>query len=776
MKSYLKFLSRNKLYTAIEAVGLVVSLAFVVIIACYTWQQFAVTREAQDYKRLYSLNMGREGLQAYPGAMSIVQDRVPDVEAAGRIDHFATLVRYNGHRLSEYPFICSIDPIVFDILPQSFLSGSKEVLNDRNQVLLGETFAKKISPDMDPVGQVIVIGRDTCIIGGIIQSNDRTILKECDIYKAFSEPDSPTSLQFIIPVDCVLLRFREGAEHEAVRALIDTVMTHEFESTYANRKPNYRMTLPFRELYFSPRNQLSNTFKSGNQSLLYVLIAVGILLLVSALFNYINLSVALAGKRAKEMAIRTALGEPRDRIVKRYIVEAVLFVAVCMMLAVLLAHVFEPVFNKYVAGDIGLQIAYSPAYILAYLILALIVGLISGLIPSGIIFKFNPVDIIKGEQRRQTKTVFSKVFIVVQNIITVALISLALVMELQYKHLVNMPLGVDVSGLYYMSASNAGIDKLAAKPYVDKIGVTHSFPGRGNMSMSTMVDGQDIDIGIIQCNKDAFDIFGFEIVNDFHTPSGNGIWLTESAAKVFSVDDHNPILPQVFLSFMSNQPFAGIIKDYVAAGPTELAGNQVNAVSVSSDDYSQAILGMETTGIVLKLNRQDKEVRSELQEIGREESLKSTGDIQDADSYGFIPELIEKDMDKTRNFISLIELFMFLAAILSLLGLVAMSAYYASLQTRDIAVRKVFGGTIRTETLRSVKEYMILVGIAILVGIPVSIYFADRYLQQFYYKIEGYWWVFVVAAVIALAISFLAVLFQTLKAAKTNTAIELKKE
>ena len=154
----------------------------------------------------------------------------------------------------------------------------------------------------------------------------------------------------------------------------------------------------------------------------------------------------------------------------------------------------------------------------------------------------------------------------------------------------------------------------------------------------------------------------------------------------------------------------------------------------------------------------------------------ASGDIQDADSYGFIPELIEKDMDKTRNFISLIELFMFLAAILSLLGLVAMSAYYASLQTRDIAVRKVFGGTIRTETLRSVKEYMILVGIAILVGIPVSIYFADRYLQQFYYKIEGYWWVFVVAAVIALAISFLAVLFQTLKAAKTNPAIELKKE
>ena len=105
-----------------------------------------------------------------------------------------------------------------------------------------------------------------------------------------------------------------------------------------------------------------------------------------------------------------------------------------------------------------------------------------------------------------------------------------------------------------------------------------------------------------------------------------------------------------------------------------------------------------------------------------------------------------------------------------------MSAYYAGMQTRDIAVRKVFGGTIASETERSVWEYMVLVGIAVLVGIPVAIFLAERYLRQFWYRIEGYGWVFVVGAVIALLISFLAVLWQTLKAARTNPATELKKE
>ncbi len=113
---------------------------------------------------------------------------------------------------------------------------------------------------------------------------------------------------------------------------------------------------------------------------------------------------------------------------------------------------------------------------------------------------------------------------------------------------------------------------------------------------------------------------------------------------------------------------------------------------------------------------------------------------------------------------------------LDLLGLVAMSAYYAGMQTRDIAVRKVFGGSVTSETVRSVREYMILVGIAVLVGVPVTVVLAERYLRQFWYRIEGYGWVFVVGAVIALAISFLAVLWQTLKAAKTNPAVELKKE
>ena len=767
MKSYLKFLSRNKLYTAIQALGLIVSLAFVIIIFCYAWQQLAITREAPDYKRLYALTEGKlDRIPAYPGELSVVQDRVPDVEAAGRLKRYGTAVTFNGQQAPGNPIVNEVDPEIFEFLPQTFLAGDENVLHDRNQVILGETFARRVSPDMDPVGKTIVIMRDTCIVGGILRVPERSLLKEGDIYRAFKEPDAPSSSQFVVPVDLVLVRLREGADHKAARTLIDTVITREFSQMYQSFKKLERsVTIPFKDLYFT---KIGNATKHGNSTLVYVLIAVGILLLISALFNYINLSVALAGKRAKEMAIRSTLGEPKNRIRWRYIGESILFMAVCLALALLLAKALEPLFNRYIAGDVGLEVAITPAYLGVYALFVILIGLVSGLFPAWITSRYNPVEVIKGEQRRQTKTVLSKVFIIVQNVITVALISMVLVMELQYHHLMNMPLGVDMDGLYYISSGPVGKDVLAEKPYVDKMGTSNGYPGNEQMTLTSTIDEQKVQFEVLSCDEDAFELFGFDVIKNYGTPMIQSLWLTESAASILSLDEDNPSIPSQLSWYYKDSHIGGIIKDFAVKGPTELAGNEVGVVSVSNLEGNSSV--------VLKLNRLDSEVRAELREIARQESIRITGDEEFIDMYGYIPELIEKSMESTRNFISVIEIFMILAALISLLGLVAISAYYAGMQTKNIAIRKVFGSNVATETRRSVQEYMVLVGIAVAIGIPVAVFLAERYLRQFWYRIESYGWVFVVAAIIALAISFLAVLWQTLKAAKTDPAIELKKE
>ena len=133
-------------------------------------------------------------------------------------------------------------------------------------------------------------------------------------------------------------------------------------------------------------------------------------------------------------------------------------------------------------------------------------------------------------------------------------------------------------------------------------------------------------------------------------------------------------------------------------------------------------------------------------------------------------------LEEAENYMRMIELFMALSVLISLLGLLAMSALFASERTHDIAVRKVFGSTVKGETLRAVGEYMILVSVSCIIAVPVAAWIARRYLEGFNYRISGYGWIFAVAVLISLLISFASVLWQDLKAARTDPATELKKE
>jgi len=173
---------------------------------------------------------------------------------------------------------------------------------------------------------------------------------------------------------------------------------------------------------------------------------------------------------------------------------------------------------------------------------------------------------------------------------------------------------------------------------------------------------------------------------------------------------------------------------------------------------------------------EDKSYENQILQAYREYRLETTGVEDPAWRYGFIRDINRKQLAPVHRTLRLVELFAALAVLISLLGLLAMSTYFADENTEQIAVRKVFGSDVSQETRRTVRSYMVLVGIACLIGIPLAAWASRLYLERFSYRIEGYGWVFVVAVLISLAIAFGTVLWQTLKAARTNPAVELKKE
>ena len=215
----------------------------------------------------------------------------------------------------------------------------------------------------------------------------------------------------------------------------------------------------------------------------------------------------------------------------------------------------------------------------------------------------------------------------------------------------------------------------------------------------------------------------------------------------------------------------GIVTDFPARPASESDINPNGGVIVTRVEelyYANCLL-IGTTG-------EDKSYDDQIRQAYREFRLETSGVEEPAWRYGFIKDINRKQLAPVRRTLRLVELFAVLAVLISLLGLLAMSTYFADENTKQIAVRKVFGSDVGKETCRNVKSYMILTGIACLIGIPLAIWAARLYLQRFAYRVEGYGWVFAVAVIISLAIAFGTVLWQTLKAARTNPATELKKE
>ena len=476
--------------------------------------------------------------------------------------------------------------------------------------------------------------------------------------------------------------------------------------------------------------------------------------------------------------MRSVLGASREQIVWNYLKESLVFTAVCTVVAVLLAYAFQPVFTHYVDA----HVPYSPVSVpfawrwdfgtVAMVIsLALLIGLVAGWVPSRIASRFDAIRVIKGDYRTTSKRILSKVFIVFQTGLSVLLIAFSLVMERQYSHMIHRPLGANVDGLYNqrLVRGTGHEDALKALPFVSEMDQTRGYPGNPYMTMS-MQDketGGTVSFAFLNCGPEAFKMYGFEVVEDFHAPNGEGYWLSESAFRKFGTDPAEPKMPEILGEWYQGT-VAGVVKDFALTDAAHVNDGLLGILYVYDDPDSPYR--------VLRIEGEHKEAEKELQALYKRFSMERDGYEGIPELCGFMKDQLDAKLGEAENYMRLIELFMFLAVMVALLGLLAMSALYASERTHDIAVRKVFGSTVRGETLKSVGSYMVLVGISCLIAVPVAVWLAGKYLEDFNYRISGYGWIFAVAVLITLAISFLAVLWQNLKAAKTNPATELKKE
>jgi putative ABC transport system permease protein len=761
MRSYLKFLSRNKLYTAIEAVGLAVSLAFVIIIGSYVWQQFAVTRENPYRESIYV-----PGLPNYPAltyAFPDVITEIPEIEVVSR--YCAVAPTYGKNQVL---WGGAVDRQFFDLFPNyRFVEGSADVLSSPSNIIVTESFARKMDLSL---GDRLDLSGEEYTVAAIVEDSPGTVMKVNEAFLPVENyKDSWQPFDNFGSTVC-FIKVLPGTDRQTLYNKLEEVCKKVYPRMYGQAFFDHLELTRYDELFFK---DTGNQFLHGDLKTIRTLLLVGLLLLLSAIFNYVNLSVALTGKRAKEMAVRQLIGASKGRVVGKYIAESILFTAICFAAGLLLAEAFSPMMNRLLSNpDIPIRVAWSPGYLLAYVGIVILVGVICGVIPAVMAGKYNALKVMKGDYRRRSKMVFSKVFIVLQNALAVILIALAITMEAQMRKTQSRPMHIDIKDKFSLSFITREDqtplkDALERLPFVKRVGRCSGTPGIGTGGQySKTKDGQDIMYRLYSMDSTAFQMFDFEILKDYNAPLFNSVWFSDAsfAATGFDDDYHDITVLSQRNSGCAN--LAGVFKAF-PINNANMGEEEYAVVSVvRPEDIWIGSYLIETTG-------DRKEAYSKIMET-YEDYAKDREVILNYPSW--IDETIAEAWKPARNNMRLIEIFMLLSIIISLLGLLAMSAYYADEKSRDIAVRKVFGGTVDTEAWRTIRDYMILVGIACIIGIPIAVYAAQEYLKDFIYKLEGYWWIFVLAVVITLGISLLAVLWQTLKAARTNPATELKKE
>lgn len=770
MKSYLNFLSRNKLYTAIEAVGLVVSLAFVIIIGSYVWQQYSITRESPDRKDIYTFGTPNcTGLTyAFPDELLA---RVPEVEAAVRYCGCQMTVAQMGDEYVPVNAV-AVEKEFFTMFPHlgRFVEGGPECLDVPSNVIVCETFARQHDLKF---GQTIRMDGEEYLIAGIIKDFESTIFKNSDLIVNVRHPANRFATESPYDGFGTTITFVKIAKSTDPQVFYEKVekVCKEIYPLYGHVGFFERLEMTrFDQLFF---NDNGYEFNHGDQKTLKLLALVGLLLLLSAVLNYINLSFALTGKRAKEMATRRLLGAQKGEIVWKYVAESLVFTTVCFSLGLLLAYLLAPSVNTLLNNpDVPIRVRMSFTYILAYLAGILVVGVLNGIIPALFASRVQPIDVVKGTFHRNTKMVFNKVFIVVQVIFAVCLIAMAIVMEAQYRTSLHRPMHCNTQDKYYVLVSGQQsqpelFEKLGELSCVKRIGRSVGVPGFvWNMQYNWMGE-RNFTYWYMQLDTTAFQMLGFEVLKDYKAPLYNSMWFNERTFAVlgFSDDDHVINTPMISGKNESRQA-AGVIRDF----PTNCSN-----------------MGEETNVVISILREDEVPLPGYLLEIvgDHSEAAKAITKVvadwcHEQQTYyfanGFIDDFYRNALKPAKNNMRLLEIFMLLAVLISLLGLLAMSTYYAGENAKGIAVHKVFGATVKNETWRTVREYMLLVAVACVIGVPIAVWAAQRYLEGFIVRLEHYGWIFLVAVVISLSMAFLSVLWQTLRAAKTNPAAALKKE
>ena len=776
MKSFLNFLKKNKLYGFVNLVGLTVSMAFVLLLAAYVQRQLTTDSFQKNADRTYLIAC--EGhLNTGYWLDKHLKNNFPEIEKGCCVANRSDACEFQIDGATVYGSATCADSNFFDIFSYELIAGNKSDWHvSADQCMISQKFANTYFADKDPIGRTISIQFEDGVpltICGVYSDFGNSIIKTPDVlvrgdWMPKFNPAHNERMDNAAAGLCFVMTY-PGADLQARQADMLDWMKQNWWVYRIGAFKDVRM-IPLRDVYFlkEGNNEWTGALHLGNRSFVTLLLAMCLLLLAFAVLNYVNMSTALMGFRAKEMATRRLVGAAKSGIFLKIIVESTIVCFISMLLAIVLGELFAPAASQLLNYQVSVFGAVSPVNILLVLAFIAVLGFVAGLVPALLIQKTQPIEIVRGTLRRKTKTVYSRVIIVVQNVVSVVMLVAALTMWLQIRHMINADLGYNTKDILVIENGfgtsgelRPAIDKLNATSCVEMVGQGNGIPLEHTNNVTVTIDNGDfVSFQQIDGDDNYFEILGLRMKQDNHSANKEAVWLNEFAFKQIGIDETTT----EFTFYDQKAQIAGIYYDFKIR-PLEAAQSAalISNWGESSDDNYPWTLIIKTTGDHATARQQ---VEAAFKEVFPDKLFEAK----------YMDEIIEQGFRDERRILSVVFIFTLLSILVSALGLFAMSSYYMQQEIRSVSVKKVFGAEYSGVLRELVLSFMKMVGVAFVLGIPLGWYVMSRWLAGFGHRIDLYWWIFALAGLTVALIAAVSVLYQSVKTANTNPAEALKKE
>lgn len=790
-KNYLvvtwRILIKNKMYSAINLAGLAIGFACCVALGMYIYDEWSYDRFHFHKDNIYRVvaNIKQTGgtfdMAVTPGPLApALKADFPEVIQTCRIARQRNAVLEIRDKVFEPAQTLSVDHSFFELFDFKLLKGNKAtVLLEPDEAIISEKLA------------IQCFGKDwylqDALLGSTFKFNDHRLLTIAGIIQ---DPPDQSHLQFDLLLSFKNEEISNGGYNwdsnnyhtyvllgpQADLARLQDKLLGFLESKNKYLEGNTLSLQPLLDIHLRSDFAFQTDWaKTSNRVYIRIFFAVGLIVLFIALFNFINLSTAKAVERMKEVGVRKAIGAARGQLITQFFVESLTlsFLAIFISYALLLG--FIPILNS--VADKSLSIPYTLNFLLVLTGFAFVSGLLAGIYPAIYLSGFKPVKVLKGIFDLNSSR-FRQVLVISQFTPSIILIIVTIVIHHQINYLQNKDLGFDQSQLLSLKVKTKEIapvnlmkQEMIAQPGIASVAATSStlidvINSTGRVKWQGQGADEKLMFTTINIDPDYLTTSGMHLIAGRNFDPGRPVdntksfIINETAASKLGWTPEEAV-GKSFTIWDSTGNIIGVTRDFHYKPLTSSIGAFVFRYW-PAESFQYLLIKIKPNHI--------REAISNIEKVYKKFDPKTN--IQ----YEFVNELVEHQYRTQLRSGKIILYFSILTIFVSCLGLFGLVTFTTVQKTRQIGIRKVLGARVVSLVRLLSLDFIKLVGIAMVLAVPASIWLANRWLQDFAYKIELEWWMIGGAGLLALVFSVLTVSLQTLKAAMANPVKSLRSE